>query len=94
MESEIGKVNTLKLIKRMGYGRAEFPLLRKPVLHTLELLSKGSSRMRNTWTSGKQRASPKVNQIANVSNCPECWALVSTFSGKTALHLASFTDIL
>lgn len=30
-----GKVNKLKLIKRMGYGRAEFPLLRKPVLHAL-----------------------------------------------------------
>jgi len=30
-----GKVNKLKLIKRMGYGRAAFPLLRKPVLHAL-----------------------------------------------------------
>src|SRR6266487_675092 len=30
-----GKVNKLKLIKRMGYGRAEFPLLRQRVLHAL-----------------------------------------------------------
>jgi transposase len=30
-----GHVNKLKLIKRMGYGRAGFPLLRKPVLHAL-----------------------------------------------------------
>jgi transposase len=30
-----GKVNKLKLIKRMGYGRADFPLLRQRVLHAL-----------------------------------------------------------
>jgi transposase len=30
-----GKVHKLKLIKRMGYGRAEFPLLRQRVLHAL-----------------------------------------------------------
>jgi transposase len=30
-----GKVNKLKLIKRMGYGRAEFPLLRQRVLHAI-----------------------------------------------------------
>jgi len=30
-----GNVNKLKLIKRMGYGRAEFPLLRQRVLHAL-----------------------------------------------------------
>lgn len=30
-----GKVNKLKLIKRMGYGRAEFPLLRQCVLYAL-----------------------------------------------------------
>ena len=30
-----GKVNKLKLIKRMMYGRAEFPLLRQRVLHAL-----------------------------------------------------------
>jgi transposase len=30
-----GHVNKLKLIKRMGYGRAGFPLLRKRVLHAL-----------------------------------------------------------
>jgi len=30
-----GKVNQLKLIKRMGYGRAGFPLLRQRVLHAL-----------------------------------------------------------
>ena len=30
-----GKVNKLKLIKRMGYGRAQFPLLRQRVLHAL-----------------------------------------------------------
>jgi transposase len=30
-----GHVNKLKLIKRQGYGRAEFPLLRKRVLHVL-----------------------------------------------------------
>lgn len=30
-----GKVNKLKLIKRMGYGRARFPLLRQRVLHAL-----------------------------------------------------------
>lgn len=30
-----GKVNKLKLIKRMGYGRAEFPLLHQRVLHAL-----------------------------------------------------------
>ena len=30
-----GKVNKLKLIKRMMYGRAEFPLLRQRVLHFL-----------------------------------------------------------
>ena len=35
MGSEIGKVNKLKLIKRMGYGRAGFPLLRQRVLHAL-----------------------------------------------------------
>jgi transposase len=32
---EEGKVNKLKLIKRMGYGRAGFPLLRQRVLHAL-----------------------------------------------------------
>ena len=30
-----GKVTKLKLIKRMGYGRAGFPLLRQRVLHAL-----------------------------------------------------------
>ena len=30
-----GKVNKLKLLKRMGYGRAGFPLLRQRVLHAL-----------------------------------------------------------
>lgn len=30
-----GKVNKLKLIKRMGYGRASFPLLRQRVLYAL-----------------------------------------------------------
>lgn len=30
-----GKVNKLKLIKRMSYGRASFPLLRQRVLHAL-----------------------------------------------------------
>jgi transposase len=30
-----GKVNKLKLIKRMGYGRARFPLLRQRVLHAM-----------------------------------------------------------
>ena len=30
-----GKVNKLKLIKHMGYGRAGFPLLRQRVLHAL-----------------------------------------------------------
>ena len=30
-----GKVNKLKLIKRMVYGRAGFPLLRQRVLHAL-----------------------------------------------------------
>ena len=30
-----GKVNKLKLIKRMMYGRARFPLLRQRVLHAL-----------------------------------------------------------
>jgi transposase len=30
-----GKVNKLKLIKRMMYGRAEFPLWRQRVLHAL-----------------------------------------------------------
>jgi transposase len=30
-----GKVNKLKLIKRMSYGRAGFPLLRQRVLHAL-----------------------------------------------------------
>jgi transposase len=30
-----GKVNKLKLIKRMMYGRATFPLLRQRVLHAL-----------------------------------------------------------
>jgi len=30
-----GFVNKLKLIKRMGYGRASFPLLRQRVLHAL-----------------------------------------------------------
>ncbi len=30
-----GKVHKLKLIKRMGYGRAGFPLLRQRVLHAL-----------------------------------------------------------
>jgi transposase len=30
-----GKVNKLKLIKRMGYGRAGFSLLRQRVLHAL-----------------------------------------------------------
>jgi len=30
-----GHVTKLKLIKRQGYGRAGFPLLRKRVLHTL-----------------------------------------------------------
>lgn len=29
------KVNKLKLVKRMGYGRAGFPLLRQRVLHAL-----------------------------------------------------------
>jgi hypothetical protein len=31
-----GKVNKLKLVKRMGYGRAGFPLLRQRILHALE----------------------------------------------------------
>jgi len=30
-----GFVNKLKLIKRMGYGKASFPLLRQRVLHAL-----------------------------------------------------------
>jgi transposase len=30
-----GQVNKLKLIKRMMYGRAKFPLLRQRVLHAL-----------------------------------------------------------
>jgi transposase len=30
-----GHVNKLKLIKRMMYGRAEFPLLRQRVLHAV-----------------------------------------------------------
>lgn len=30
-----GKINKLKLIKRMMFGRAEFPLLRQRVLHAL-----------------------------------------------------------
>lgn len=30
-----GHVNKLKLIKRIGYGRAGFPLLRQRVLHAL-----------------------------------------------------------
>ena len=30
-----GKINKLKLMKRMGYGRAGFPLLRQRVLHAL-----------------------------------------------------------
>ncbi len=30
-----GKVNKLKLMKRMGYGRAGFALLRQRVLHAL-----------------------------------------------------------
>ena len=30
-----GHVTKLKLIKRQGYGRAEFPLLRKRVLHAV-----------------------------------------------------------
>jgi len=30
-----GKVNKLKLVKRMSYGRAGFPLLRQRVLHAL-----------------------------------------------------------
>ncbi len=30
-----GQVTKLKLIKRQGYGRAGFPLLRKRVLHAL-----------------------------------------------------------
>ena len=30
-----GKVNKLKLLKRMGYGRAGFPLLRQRVLYAL-----------------------------------------------------------
>ncbi|HEX6555209.1 MAG TPA: hypothetical protein VF026_20765 [Ktedonobacteraceae bacterium] len=30
-----GFVNKLKLIKRQGYGRASFPLLRQRVLHAL-----------------------------------------------------------
>ena len=30
-----GHVNRLKLIKRMGYGRADLPLLRQRVLHAL-----------------------------------------------------------
>lgn len=30
-----GKINKLKLIRRMGYGRAGFPLLRQRVLHAL-----------------------------------------------------------
>ncbi|QBD78899.1 transposase [Ktedonosporobacter rubrisoli] len=30
-----GKVNKLKLLKRMGYGRASFALVRQRVLHAL-----------------------------------------------------------
>lgn len=30
-----GKINKLKLMKRMGYGRAGFALLRQRVLHAL-----------------------------------------------------------
>ncbi len=30
-----GKINKLKLLKRMGYGRAGFPLLRQRMLHAI-----------------------------------------------------------
>ena len=30
-----GKVNKLKLIKRMKYGKSEFPLLRQRMLHAI-----------------------------------------------------------
>jgi transposase len=30
-----GQINKLKLIKRQGYGRASFPLLRPRMLHAL-----------------------------------------------------------
>jgi transposase len=33
-----GKVNKLKLIKRMGYGRASFPLLRQRMLRQIRLI--------------------------------------------------------
>jgi transposase len=35
MGSGTGKINKLKLIKRMMFGRAEFALLRQRVLHAL-----------------------------------------------------------
>jgi transposase len=48
-----GKINKLKLIKRMGYGRAGLPLLRKPSPPRLVKSCKGSYR--STSQTGWQR---------------------------------------
>jgi transposase len=46
-----GKVNKLKLIKRMGFGRAGFPLLRQRVLHALESLEADDSQRERTFSA-------------------------------------------
>jgi hypothetical protein len=48
-----GKVNKLKLIKRTMFGRAGFPLLRKPVLHAL---SSSSGTMKEAMLLGSERS--------------------------------------
>lgn len=57
-----GKVNKLKLIKRMGYGRAAFPLLRQRVLHALrfQLLAQTS----RSWAITRARRGEKINRYA------------------------------
>jgi transposase len=56
-----GQVNKLKLIKRMGYGRANFPLLRQRILHAMESFLSVRSGIRKQASA----VSPKLcmNQV-------------------------------
>jgi len=60
---EEGRVNKMKLVKRMGYGRASISLLRKP--SSSHLLARKRISSKNISLSISKRASPRVckNQV-------------------------------
>jgi hypothetical protein len=53
-----GRVNKMKLVKRMGYGRASISLLRKP--SSSHLLARKRISSKNISLSISKRASPRV----------------------------------